>query len=58
MNGGNEVQSTSEESASRRHPFPDGFGQSPAWKPEAIQLEENFKTNSLAQEYFDYFCLL
>ena len=46
------------ELASRRHPFPDGFGQSPAWKPEAIQLEENFKTNSLAQEYFDYFCLL
>gem|GEM_PF-4320106 len=34
------------------------FGQSPAWKLEAIQLEEDSKANSLGQEYFDYFCLL
>ncbi len=49
---------TQGESASRRYPFPDWFGQSPAWKPEAIQLEEDFKANSLGQEYSDYFCLL
>lgn len=49
---------TQGESASRRYLFPDWFGQSPAWKPEAIQLEEDFKANSLGQEYPDYFCLL